>query len=146
MNKFTKEDWPFYWITQVTAHYEQALEKTLKSMNLDIPSWRVLMLLQGDKPRSVMHLAKHSITKQPTMTRIVYRMRDKGLVRLQPHQSDARVTEVVQTEEGAVARQAAWEAASNLAENALVDVNKKDQETIKSILVKIYDNFETFSE
>ena len=72
--EFDRRAWPFYWITQVAAKYERVIEVRLKELELDIPSWRVLMLMQEDKPRSISFLADQCISKQPTLTRIVYRM------------------------------------------------------------------------
>ena len=105
---FDRKEWVFYWVTLVAARYEQKLEVHLKEQGLDIPSWRVLMLMHPDKPRSVSFLANQSITKQSTMTRIVYRMRDRGLVTVNTSQEDGRVSVVSPTSKGLNFRRKAW--------------------------------------
>ena len=53
IESFNRREWVFYWVTLLAAKYEQKLEIHLKKEGLDIPSWRVLMLMDPDKPRSV---------------------------------------------------------------------------------------------
>ncbi|MEX0300578.1 MAG: MarR family transcriptional regulator, partial [Kordiimonas sp.] len=47
INSFELEKWPFYLITRTSSTYMKTLEAELKGGDLDIPSWRVLMLLGG---------------------------------------------------------------------------------------------------
>lgn len=108
IENFDRREWVFYWITIVGAKYEQNLETHLKNEGLDIPSWRVLMLMHPDKPRSVSFLANQSIIKQSTMTRIVYRMQDRDLVTVKTSKEDGRVSVVSATDKGYKLRQKAW--------------------------------------
>ena len=79
-DRFRKQDWPFYWITQVSARYMQVMEVRLKRIGLDVPSWRVLMCLHEDDWLSVSQIADYSIIKLNTATRIIQRMESQGLV------------------------------------------------------------------
>jgi DNA-binding MarR family transcriptional regulator len=63
---------------------------TGKGMN--ISEWRVLASLAGAEPMSIGELARTSVTKQPTLTRVLDRMEPQGLVRRVPHKSDRRIT------------------------------------------------------
>ena len=129
---FDRREWVFYWVTLVAARYEQKLEVHLKNQGLDIPSWRVLMLMHPDKPRSVSFLANQSITKQSTMTRIVYRMRDRGLVTINTSQEDGRVSVVSPTANGLTLRQKAWKL-----------VKQSTNETFKGMKIDKIDDLNT---
>lgn len=106
--EFDIERWPFYWLTRFTGRYLHEMEIALKALGLDIPRWRVLMSLRGDKVLSVSEIADNAIVKLPTMTRIVQRMQIDGLVRSRQSASDRRVTEVELTDAGRLAGQQAW--------------------------------------
>ncbi len=111
---FELHEWPFYWLIKAYGEYINNLETTLKTVGLDVPRWRVLMLLESDKARSVSFLATEAITKLSTMTRIVQRMQEDGLVVSRPRESDQRVTEVLLTESGYKARQLAVKQAESI--------------------------------
>ena len=108
IENFNRKEWVFYWVTLLAAKYEQKLETYLKTEGLDILSWRVLMLMHPDKPRSVSFLANQSVSKQSTMTRVVYRMNDRGFVTVQSSKEDGRVTVVSPTTKGLNLRSKAW--------------------------------------
>ncbi|MEA3537524.1 MAG: MarR family transcriptional regulator [Pseudomonadota bacterium] len=112
--EFDIEQWPFYWLTRFTGRYLHEMEIALKTLGLDIPRWRVLMSLRGDKVLSVSEIADNAIVKLPTMTRIVQRMQTDGLVRCRQSASDRRVTEVELTDAGKRAGQQAWAVADSL--------------------------------
>ena len=112
--EFDIEQWPFYWLTRFTGRYLHEMELALKALGLDIPRWRVLMSLRGDKVLSVSEIADNAIVKLPTMTRIVQRMQIDGLVRCRQSASDRRVTEVELTDAGKRAGQQAWAVADSL--------------------------------
>lgn len=99
---FKYEEFPFYWLARTSALYEAQLEKILKKLGADLPSRRVLLILQLHGIVSVSELATHSIIKLSTATRIVQRMRDEGLVETSTNEKDARITDVAMTEKGRV--------------------------------------------
>ena len=97
---FHKEDFPFYWLNQVHGRYSVAVEKALKKVNLDIPRWRILFTLKEAGTCSVSQIAVHAIAKLPTVTKIIQRMKQDGLVDTRVRSDDGRVTEVMLTEKG----------------------------------------------
>ena len=136
---FDRREWVFYWVTLVAARYEQKLEVHLKNQGLDIPSWRVLMLMHPDKPRSVSFLANQSITKQSTMTRIVYRMRDRGLVTINTSQEDGRVSVVSPTAKGLTLRQKAWKLVKQSTNETFKGMNVDKIDDLNTSLSLIFD-------
>jgi DNA-binding MarR family transcriptional regulator len=61
-------------------------------LGFTVSEWRVLATLAGDEPISVGRLAELSITKQPTVTRLLDRMEAKGYVERLANDGDRRVT------------------------------------------------------
>lgn len=139
IENFDRREWVFYWVTLLAAKYERNLEALLKSEGLDVPSWRVLMLMQPDKPRSVMFLANQSITKQSTMTRIVYRMRDRGLVKIESSKEDGRVSVVTATAKGLKLRSNAWKGVEQSTADALEGLSDKKIDALNKSLSTLFD-------
>ena len=139
---FALERWPFYWITRTNSMYLNALEKVLKKSNLDIPEWRVLMLLNGEQARSISYLATEAVIKLSTMTRIIGRMEKDGLVETRQAQFDARVTEAYLTKKGFGARHLAWAHAIEVIESAFENVADEDVDHLMATLSKVFDNLQ----
>jgi DNA-binding MarR family transcriptional regulator len=69
-----------------------------KGMN--VSEWRVLASLAGARPMSIGELARATVTKQPTLTRVLDRMESRRLVRRIAHASDRRITLIEITPKG----------------------------------------------
>lgn len=65
-----------------------------------VSEWRVLASLAGSEQKSIGELARMSVMKQPTLTRVLDRMESRGLVRRVAHESDRRITLVAITAKG----------------------------------------------
>ena len=137
---FEVQSWPFYWITRANNAYLQVLEQALKESKLDIPAYRVLMLLHGRRARSITYLADEAIVKLPTMTRIVQRMEREGLVETRPRASDNRVTEVLLTRRGSRARLKAQRAAFGVFAKAFEGVSEEQIGALNSVLSGVISN------
>jgi DNA-binding MarR family transcriptional regulator len=59
-----------------------------------VSEWRVLATLAGGEPMSVGRVAQVSVTKQPTVTRLLDRMEAKGYVERLADEGDRRITRV----------------------------------------------------
>lgn len=137
---FDVQSWPFYWLTRANNAYLRVLEDALKGSKLDVPRYRVLMLLHGKRARSVTYLAEEAIVKLPTMTRIVQRMEDDGLVETRPRASDNRVTEVLLTRRGGRARLRAQRAAFGVFAKAFEGVSEEQIGALNSVLSTVISN------
>jgi DNA-binding MarR family transcriptional regulator len=101
--EFHRADWPFYWIARVNTLYTQEIERVLKAVDCDVPTYRVLAILQEQGVSSVSDIAVHAVGKLSTTTKIVYRMKAEGLVSTETSKTDGRVTMVSLTDAGRVA-------------------------------------------
>lgn len=97
---FVLDDYPLYNLNRTAATYVEEMTKVLKSVGMDQPQWRILMLLEDKSPSTVSELSRRAVSKMSTITRILIRMEDEGLVRRTPSPSDSRVTEVFITDKG----------------------------------------------
>lgn len=97
---FVKEEFPFYWLARVHGVYSMEMERALKTVGLDIPTWRTLFILNEHGSSTVSEISLHAIAKLSTVTKIVYRMKDEGLVDTYTSPQDARVTVVTLTDAG----------------------------------------------
>jgi len=98
--RFVLDDYPLYNLNRTSATYVNEMSKVLKSVGMDQPQWRILMLLADKSPSTVSELSRRAVTKMSTITRILIRMEGEGLVRRAPSPVDSRVTEVFITEKG----------------------------------------------
>ena len=71
-----------------------------RQQGFSISEWRVMASLAGSEPISIGQLAQVTVTKQPTVTRLLDRMESRGQVERLPHGSDRRITLVRITKEG----------------------------------------------
>lgn len=97
---FKLDDYPLYNLNRTSATYVDHMSLKLKGVDLDQPSWRVLMLLADKNPSTVGELSRRSVTKISTITRILMRMEKEDLVIRRPFPNDNRVIEVFITDRG----------------------------------------------
>lgn len=98
---FTSEQFPFYWITQVHSQYVQNVDHVLKKFGLDGSRRRILLALITKPNASISDLSDMVVSKMSTTTKIVYRLKDEGLVDTYSCEDDARITRVILTSKGA---------------------------------------------
>ena len=91
---FQVDKYPFYLLNRLVSQYNSLIEARLRAIGLDIPFWRVLMILGEQSPRGIGEISETAVINLSTMTRIVQRMALKKLVRCLPRPGDNRVTDV----------------------------------------------------
>jgi DNA-binding MarR family transcriptional regulator len=99
---FHLEKYPFYLLNRAVSRYNVIIGGRLRTIGLDIPTWRVLMILGEQAPRSIGQIAEAAVINLSTMMRIIQRMEQAGLVSSAANAADARVTDVYLGEMGTV--------------------------------------------
>ncbi|MDY6457332.1 MarR family winged helix-turn-helix transcriptional regulator [Acinetobacter faecalis] len=97
---FTIEQFPYYWIAQVYSKQVNQVDHALKKYGLDNSRRRILMALKSNPNASVSDLSDMVVSKISTTTKIVYRLKDEGLVHTYSCEDDARITRVILTKKG----------------------------------------------
>ena len=85
---------------QASQMISTEFHQVVRSHGFSVTEWRVLASLFGSKGMSIGHLASISLTKQPTVTRLLDRMESLGHVQRTPQTKDRRVTHVAITPQG----------------------------------------------
>ncbi len=94
------EDYLAALLAQASHLISSEFHAVVRREGLAISEWRVLASLADSRPMSIGRLAGIALAKQPTVTRLLDRMQDKGHVRRSAHESDRRVTLVAITPAG----------------------------------------------
>ena len=137
---FHKEDFPFYWLAMVHGRYSQYMEKALKTIALDIPRWRVLLILKENGQSSISEISTHAIAKLSTITKTVYRMKEDGLVDTAPCEDDGRVTQVRITAEGRAAIERIQVATSDVFKRSFTSMTEPQIQRLSRLLETVFDN------
>lgn len=142
---FRLDDSPFFLMNTTAGVYGLAMERALRAVGTDIPRWRVLMLAHERGPLGVGEIAEHGVLKLSTATKVVQRLRDEGLVKLQRSKSDARVTEVEVTAAGRRAVAVIRQVASQLYQSAFRGVDAAQIEALNATLQCVQRNLRALS-
>lgn len=87
-------------LAQASHLISAEFHRIVASRGFNVSEWRVLASLAGSEPMSIGTLARITLLKQPTVTRVLDRMESRGQVRRQAHESDRRITLVSITPAG----------------------------------------------
>jgi len=139
-SKFLLADSPFYLIARTSGRYAIDMHRILKSVGMDIPRWRALMVLRECNPSSVSEIAERTVIQLSTVTRVVQRLEKQGLVRLASRKTDGRKTDVSLTENGKAAVERVRECASRIYRLAFHDFTADEIETLNALLRRAFDN------
>ena len=132
--------WPFYWLTRAMARYTDSIASALEGTGLDLPAWRVVMVLRGCGWLSVSEIAAQSNTKLAAMTKTVQRMKADGLVQSREGEADRRVTLVSLTAAGEQAAEGAMAAAQHIFRRAFHGMPAQQQALLSQLLHTVADN------
>lgn len=143
---FKRREFPFYWIAQINALYSREMERLLKRVDMDVPRWRIIMILKEHSELSISEIASQAVAKLPTTTKIVYRMRDEGLVNLVTSSEDGRVTLVSLTDKGLESLELIRGSVSELFRSSFKGLSSAEVQRTNTLLAKLYDNLKTLSD
>ncbi|MBA4501575.1 MarR family winged helix-turn-helix transcriptional regulator [Marinobacterium marinum] len=139
-DNFKRCEFPFYWVAQLDALYTQEMDRLLKRVDMDIPRWRIIMILKEHSELSISEIAGHAVAKLPTTTKILYRMRDEGLVLLKTSPEDGRVTLVSLTGKGLERLEEIRGSVSQLFRRSFKGLTSAQIERANTLLAKMYNN------
>ncbi len=128
---------PFYRLARVEGVYQQRMSQSLKAVGMDLPRWRVLMILHEKSPSTISEIATRAVIKLSTMTKVAQRLEREGLVRLAPNEDDARSTNVHLTPAGEGALTEIRSAASRIYRQATIDMDDSDIEKLNGLLGRL---------
>lgn len=99
-------------LAQASQLISSEFHEVARQQGFSVSEWRVMASLAGSEPISIGQLAQVTVTKQPTVTRLLDRMESRGQIERLPHDSDRRITLVRITPAGTKAVEHLMELAS----------------------------------
>lgn len=137
---FRVEKYPFFLLNRLVGRYNAIIEPKLRAIGLDVPYWRVLMILGEASPRGVRDITVSAVIPLSTMTRIIQRMAASGLVDATPSHEDARVTAVSLTLLGQEKLAEARRATAPVYAQAIRGIDARDFSKLISLLDRLHAN------
>lgn len=134
------ENSPFYQVSRLNSRYMQSMESALKAIGMDIPRWRVLMILHDKSPSSISEISQRGFTLLSTMTRVTQRLAKEGYLELQTNRDDARITDAVITKKGEEAVSVIRQVASQVFNVAFADFSATEIKELNRLLQRVSDN------
>jgi len=141
-DQFRVDAYPFYLLNRAASRYNIIIESHLRPIGLEVPTWRVLMILGEAEPRPIAQIAKAAVINISTMMRIVDRMNRAGLIVSLPSKSDGRVTELALSDEGRRKLTAARTATAPIYQQIIRGFSASDFGNLLELLNRLHDNLE----
>ncbi|HZU63294.1 MAG TPA: MarR family transcriptional regulator [Novosphingobium sp.] len=138
--EFRLDAYPFYLLNRAASRYNTVIEAILRPIGLEIPTWRVLMILGERSPLPIAQVAKSAVINISTMTRIVERMTKAGLVSTLPSATDGRVTELEMTAAGRARLAAARCATAPVYQRIIQGFSAAEFSQMLDFLGRLHDN------
>jgi DNA-binding MarR family transcriptional regulator len=139
---FQVKKYPFFLLNRLISRYNGIIEARLRAIGLDIPYWRVLLILGEQAPRGIRDIADAAIIPLSTMTRIIQRMAAAGFVLCDPSAEDARVTMVSLSPLGQDKLVEARAATSPVYKAVIRNVSERDFDRLVDLLERLQANLD----
>ena len=139
---FRVDAYPFYLLNRAVSRYNVVIEAELRTIGIDIPTWRVLMVLGERAPQPIGQIARSAVINISTMMRIVERMTKAGLIDSRPSTEDGRVTELVMTPQGEEKLAAARTVTAPVYRKLIRGFSARDFSALIDMLNRLHDNLD----
>nr|WP_298726764.1 MarR family winged helix-turn-helix transcriptional regulator [uncultured Steroidobacter sp.] len=139
---FHVDRYPFYQLNRLVSRYNVVIETELRRIKIDIPTWRVLMILGEQCPQPIGQVARLAVINISTMMRIVGRMEKAGLIKTVPSASDGRITELMLTAAGRTKLAAARKITAPIYQRLIVGFSADDFSHLLDLLSRLHRNLE----
>ena len=127
-----------YLLARASFTISSEFHAQVEAAGFTVSEWRILASLSGVKQRTVGELADFVLAKQPTVTKMVLRMADQGLVMRTACTQDKRQAWVSITPKGQKLVQPLLKKAALHEKNVLRSLGDAQSQALKSILQKLF--------
>jgi DNA-binding MarR family transcriptional regulator len=141
---FVKDEFPFYWIARLNNIYHHHMERALHKVGADLPTWRILFILRENGTSSMSEISLHAVVKLPTITKIVYRLQERGLVITSTSATDGRVTQVSMTPLGQEALIEMRKATESVFLKGYEGLTSVKIERLNKMLMEVFNNLDHY--
>jgi len=127
-----------YLLARASFSISSEFHAQVEAAGFTVSEWRILASLSGVKQRTVGELADIVLAKQPTVTKMVLRMADQGLVMRTACTQDKRQAWVSLTVKGKNRVTPLLKKAALHEKNVLSSLGEPHSQALKSILQKLF--------
>jgi DNA-binding MarR family transcriptional regulator len=127
-----------YLLARASFSISSEFHTQVEAAGFTVSEWRILASLSGVKQRTVGELADIVLAKQPTVTKMVLRMADQGLVMRTACTQDKRQAWVSLTLKGKKRVTPLLKKAALHEKNVLSSLGEPQSQALKSILQKLF--------
>ena len=127
-------DYLLYLLAAASDAASAQFHQKVRAAGLRVPEWRVLACLQDSDGAMITKLAKFALVEQSRLTRIIFQMEERGLLRRQGDPQDRRRVRVYITPKGAALAQSLVAQARSHEAGLLEALRGSDADRIKPAL------------
>jgi len=135
---FVLDDFVPFLAARVGSLMEETFKPQLSAEGLTIDMWRVLVGLSLDGPKSLVELSEATSINPPTLSRLVGRMVDKGLISRERSKQDTRTVEVSIMKPGTDVVGRLMPRAAEINEMVIEPFTEKELVQFKTMLRRLY--------
>jgi len=139
-DNFVLDDYPLYNLNRTSATYIEEMAKALKQIGMDQTGWRILGILGDHNPSTVTDIARRSVIKMPTLTRMLDRMERAGLVKRKLWAQDKRIVHIYITAKGRKSLSEAVQVGNNIYGRAFDGISQAQIKQLMKTLIKMREN------
>ncbi len=137
---FVLDDYPLYNLNRTSATYIDEMSKALSQIGMNQTQWRVLGILGDNNPSTVTSIARRSVIKMPTLTRMLDRMERDKLIRRKLWAKDKRIVHVHITAKGRKYLGEALQVGASIYERAFDGISERKTGQMLKTLKKMREN------
>ncbi len=138
--EFVLDEFVPYYLNRITTRLNKDLADALRGINVSTPQWRVISVLNERDGRSLSELSAYTITDQSTLSRIIDRMEDSGLVERRARLGDGRYIEVFLTARGRAVFERIWPVAASQYRRSVAGLRDDELAALIATLKRILAN------
>ena len=131
-----------YLLNRAGARVAQKFTQDIRPQDVGIQEWRVLAAIAFYGPQRMSALADLTSIDRTTLSRLISRMEDGGLVRRSRAEDDGREVHIGLTEKGTTATNDIVPLAQRYESIALDGFTPQECEQFKAMLKRVFENFD----
>ena len=133
-----------YLMNCLTFRMNQLLNQDLRKLGLTISNWRLLAVLDYNESASINELVSYAMIEQSTVSRLITRMEEEGLVRRDRIDQDGRVRSISMTDKGREIYTQVQSITMAHAERALLNLSEEEKSALERLISVMRANLDTY--
>lgn len=124
-------------LNQATNTMNQRFKVALKRFGLSVSQWRALAALTTGDDLSLTEISQLTSINQPTLSRVIDQLVQRGLIAAAPRPSDGRFVAISLTPAGQDVLTEVWPIAWQHSERALAGLSAEESDQLRNLLKRV---------